>query len=183
MFWAGQVILNRQPILIFLTYLGPWWFVLQTNFWIGWRGRLHKGSRSLFGHHLFIFHHRTLIFICGRNGCFFGILELQVRKKHATPPSKMSKNAIFGLKIAIFHVFCHLSNILLNIYLIILVLNKIRPSDAIWTLRDVRLQMAIMPKVAVLGQKWSFLPLFLGCMWFYDVKLKYLIDAPISPII
>ena len=45
----------------------------------------------------FIFHRRVLIFLyCGRNGCFFDMLELQVAKPPGEPSLKMAKYGQFG---------------------------------------------------------------------------------------
>ena len=104
------------------------------------RGRLHKGSRSLFGHYFFIFYRRGLNSgYCGTIGCFFDMLELQVTKAQGTPPSKWPKMAVFGLKMAIFWCFWLLSKVLLILDLILFVLSKKTPSDAFWTSRVVQM--------------------------------------------
>ena len=57
-------------------------------------------------------------------------LNYRLQNPQAIPSSKWSNMAIFGLKMAIFDFLCHLSNVLLSFDLLLLVISKVRPSDA-----------------------------------------------------
>ena len=93
-FWAKNYQTNLDSKIL----------LVQKKFGSKKRGRLCKGSRSLFGHHFLSFLRRVLIFLyCGRNGCFFDMIW--VTKPQATPLLKMAKNGIFWLKMAILDDF------------------------------------------------------------------------------
>ena len=62
-------------------------------------------------------------------------LNYRLQNPQANPPSKWPNMDNLGLKMAIFDFLCHLSNVLMSFDLLLLVISKVRPSDAFSTPR------------------------------------------------